>query len=113
MAGLSAERAARNESVFRDANERIEQRLEELSLADGRSPFLCECENPLCTQPVRLTAEEYEAVRAHPYRFIVATDHTIEDADVISRSDEFQGIQGRGGEAGGAAERAPRPHGEP
>jgi hypothetical protein len=104
MTGLSAERAARNESVFRDANERIEERLEELSLSDDRSPFLCECENPLCTQPVRLTAEEYEAVRAHPDRFVVATDHTIEDADMITRSDEFQVIQKRGAEASLAAQ---------
>src|SRR3954470_7224398 len=103
MAGLSAERAARNESVFRDANERIEERLEELSLADGRSPFLCECENPLCTRPVRLTAEEYEAVREHPDRFIIATDHTIEDADVITRSHEFQVVRKRGAEAAMAA----------
>src|SRR3954451_12301622 len=103
MAGLSAERAARNESVFSDANERIEERLEELSLSDDRSPFLCECENPLCTQPVRLTAEEYEAVRASPDRFIVATDHTIEDADVITRSVEFQVIQKRVVEASVAA----------
>src|SRR3954452_9892670 len=108
MAGLSAERAARNESVFRDANERIEQRLEELSLSDGRSPFLCECENPLCTRPVRVTAEEYEAVRAHPDRFIVATDHTIEDADVITRCDEFHVIQKRGAEAAEAAQLDPR-----
>src|SRR3954466_16335844 len=104
MAGLSAERAARNESVFRDANERIEQRLEELSLSDGRSPFLCECENPLCTRPVRLTSQEYEAVRAHPDRFIGAPDLTVEDADVIRRSDEFQVIQKRGAEAALAAE---------
>src|SRR3954447_16106913 len=113
MAGLSAERAARNESVFRDANERIEERLEELSLTEDRSPFLCECENPLCTQPVRLTAEEYEAVRAYPDRFIVATDHTIEDADVITRSGEFQVIQKRGAEASGAAKLAARHNDEP
>jgi hypothetical protein len=53
---------------------------------------------------VRLTAEEYEAVRAHPDRFVVATDHTIEDADMITRSDEFQVIQKRGAEASLAAQ---------
>jgi hypothetical protein len=108
MAGLSAERAARNESVFRDANERIEERLAELSLSDDRSPFLCECENPLCTRPVRLTAGEYEAVRAHPDRFIIATDHTIDDADVITRSDEFQVVRKRDVEASVAAQLDPR-----
>jgi hypothetical protein len=38
--GLSAERAAQNESIFHDANERVEERLGELTLEDGRSPFL-------------------------------------------------------------------------
>jgi hypothetical protein len=112
MAGLSAERAARNESVFRDANERIEQRLGELSLSDDRSPFLCECENPLCTRPVRLTAEEYEAVRAHPDRFVIATDHTVDDADVVTRSDGFQVVQKRDAEASVAAQLDPRRDGD-
>ena|SRR5690349_3842279 len=108
MAGLSAERAARNEAVFRDANERIEQRLAELSLSDGRSPFLCECESPLCTRPLRLSAEQYEAVRQHPDRFIVATDHTIDDADVIARHDEFVVVRKRGVEAAVATRLDPR-----
>src|SRR4051812_42627643 len=112
MAGVSAERAARNESVFRDANERIEQRLEELSLSDGRSPFLCECEDPLCTRPVRLTAEEYEAVRAYPDRFIIATDHTVGDADVVTRRDEFHVVRKRGVEASVAAQLDPRRDGQ-
>jgi hypothetical protein len=108
MSGLSAERAARNESVFRDANERIEARLGELSLSDGRSPFLCECEDPVCTRPVRLTAAQYEAVRKHPDRFIIASAHMVDSADVISRHDGFQVIVKRGAEGSAAARLDPR-----
>ena len=106
--GTSAERAARNESVFRSANERIEQRIEELSLSNGRSPFLCECEDPLCTQAVRLTAEQYQAVRAHPTRFIVANGHPSGDADVIAHHDEYAIIEKRGTEGTVAAALHPR-----
>ncbi|MBE2317660.1 hypothetical protein DVA67_016885 [Solirubrobacter sp. CPCC 204708] len=104
---LSAERAARNESVFRNANERIEQRLGELSLLDGRSPFLCECEDPLCASPVRLSAEEYEAVRAHPQRFIVVPGHGAGEAKV-TRSEGYDIIEKHGAEGRVAADLDPR-----
>ena len=106
--GMSAERAARNESVFRSANERIEQRIEELSLSNGRSPFLCECEDPLCTQAVRLTVEQYQTVRAHPTRFIVANGHPSGDADVIAHHDEYVIVEKRGTEGTVAAALHPR-----
>lgn len=113
MSGLSAERAARNESVFRDANERIEARLGELSLSEGRSPFLCECEDPVCTRPVRLTAAQYEAVRKHPDRFIIANIHDGDATDVVSRHDDFHVIVKHGTEGSVAARLDPRQHGEP
>jgi hypothetical protein len=93
---LSAERAARNGAVLRRAHERIEQRLDELSLLDGRSPLLCECDNPLCTQPVRLTIEQYEAVRAHPTRFVVASGHQSGDTEIVARHQDHDVIEKRG-----------------
>jgi hypothetical protein len=109
--GLSAERAARNEAVFRRANERIEQRLDDLSLADGRSPFLCECDDPLCTHPVRLTAAEYEAVRAHPTRFLVVSGHQAAHADTVGRHDQYDVIEKHGTAGDIAAALDPRSDG--
>lgn len=106
----SAERAARNASVFREANERIEQRLDELSERDGRSPFLCECEDPFCARVVRLTVEEYEAVRAHPRRFFVARPHVVTDAEVVERHAEHDVIEKHGTEGDVAAALDPRAH---
>lgn len=98
--GLSAERAAENESIFRDANERVEERLGELTLEEGRSPFLCECEDLRCRELVRLTREEYESVRSRPNRFVVAHGHPFTDAQVVGESERFQVIEkmGRAGE---------------
>jgi len=80
-------------------------------LSNGRSPFLCECEDPLCTQAVRLTAEQYQAVRAHPTRFIVAHGHPSGDADVIAKHDEYAIIEKRGTEGTVAAALHPRKQG--
>jgi len=65
-------RLARNEAIFRAGNERIEAIL---SAESGEAPYLCECGNAECFEPVPLTHAEYEAVRAHPARFFVAHGH--------------------------------------
>jgi hypothetical protein len=73
------ERAARNESLFRDVNERID------SAATDASPmfteFMCECADASCFEHVSLTSEEYASVRKMgPVYFILRPGH--EDADV-------------------------------
>jgi hypothetical protein len=101
--GLSAQRAAENEAIFRDANEQIEERLGELTLEEGRSPPLCECENLRCGEMLRLTREEYESIRSQPNRFVVARDHPVADARVIAQNDRYQVIE-KTGHAGQVAE---------
>lgn len=101
--GLSAQRAAENEAIFRDANERIEQRLGELTLEEGRSPFLCECEDLRCREMLRLTREEYESIRSQPNRFVVARDHSFTDSRVIADNGRYQVIE-KTGHAGRVAE---------
>ncbi|HEU5476281.1 MAG TPA: hypothetical protein VFU64_00435 [Gaiellaceae bacterium] len=98
--GLSAERAAENESIFRDANERVEGRLGELTLEEGRSPFLCECEDLHCREMVRLTLGEYESVRSQPNHFVVADGHPFTNGRVIRETKRFQVVEkmGRAGE---------------
>jgi hypothetical protein len=96
---LSAQRAAENESIFRDANERIEERLGELTLEEGRSPFLCECEDLRCREMLRLTRDEYETVRARPDRFVVAPGHAVTNVRLVSETGRFQVIE-KTGEAG-------------
>ena len=70
----SEERAAKNEISFREANERLGEKRVELD-AEGRTPFLCECSDPRCTDLVRLTLAEYERVRSNPRWFLVAAGH--------------------------------------
>src|SRR6186997_1778968 len=69
-----SERDASNQALFREVNERIGQ----LALGfgvDGHDSYICECGNPGCTEPMKHTRAEYEAVREHANRFAVLPDH--------------------------------------
>lgn len=73
-AQTTADRVARNEAIFRQANEGIRAAALE-HLPEGEAPFICECAEPSCTEILRLTLTEYEAVRAASTHFINAPGH--------------------------------------
>lgn len=91
---LIADRAARNQSMFRDANERIRAAMPELQFAEPL-PFMCECPEPRCTTIIGLGTGEYESVRADAARFCVAPGHEVcmidgvEVARVVERREGF------------------------
>ena len=108
MESGSVERLAKNESFFRQVNERIKD------VADGfEGPesyeFLCECSDPGCTERLELTREQYEWVRANPARFVLARGHTAPQIEqVIERQDEHVVVEKRGIAARIAAKLYPR-----
>ena len=84
-----AERQGRNESLFREVNERIAE-LNQTFQIEGRSEFLCECSREECKEPVSISLDEYEAVRRESTRFFVIPGH--EDASVervIEQNDRY------------------------
>jgi hypothetical protein len=104
----SVERAAANESTFREANEKLEEKAGELSLAAERTPYLCECEDERCTQVVLLTGWEYESVRAEPRRFVLAIGHQSPDDRLVQEGPSFTIIEKTGEEGRLVEERDPR-----
>jgi hypothetical protein len=93
----SAERAARNESVFRELNEQLDAAAS--GLPDGVRGFVCECANIACTAVVAVSAEDYEEVRRHADRFIVAADQShVEPAfeDVVVRRPTYWVVEKKG-----------------
>jgi len=108
---LTAQRVAQNQSTFRNANEQIEQRAEEL-LDDTATPvpFICECPERTCTVITTLSLVEYEMVRSRGDRFLVVPGHEIcviddeEVATVAKRYERFS-LMEKVGAAGEAAER--------
>jgi hypothetical protein len=104
MEPVPVERLAKNESFFRQVNERIKDVADGL---EGRQTyeFLCECANPNCTERISLTHEQYEAVRASPSRFLLATGHIAPEIEhVVEREDEHTVVE-KHGEAGRIAAR--------
>jgi len=84
---------ARNESLFREVNERI-RRVNE-HLVDGEAAdFICECGDDDCTQPVSLTLPEYEGVRRDGTHFVIVPDHVVLDVErVVARNDRFAVVE--------------------
>jgi hypothetical protein len=107
---MDAEQVARNDAIFREANEAIERAARELG--DGEPvPFICECADLSCRELVRLTLSEYEDVRSSPVRFIAAAGHQLEGTDleeVVARRPGYVVVEKRAGAAPIAAELDPR-----
>jgi hypothetical protein len=87
------ERIARNEAVFREVNERIKDVSEDVEAA-STTDFLCECGDPDCTEPVRLTPVEYEEVRRNPTHFVIVPGHSHPEVEVVvARNERFAVVE--------------------
>jgi hypothetical protein len=83
------QRVAKNEALFREVNERIEEINAVLEGAEDHD-FLCECGDDDCTAPIRMTLEEYEQVRAEPTHFAIVPGHEARDVEtVVSQNERF------------------------
>lgn len=103
----SEERRAANEAAFREANERIRAAERELRPPAERVPFLCECDDTSCSEPILLAREEYERVRSDPTWFVVADGHPT-DGDVVDEADGHRIVRKTGIAAKVAADLDPR-----
>lgn len=69
-------RIARNDSLFRDANEHIDAKAREFGTDEQEVvPFICECADEHCTTIVPLSLSEYEDVRTNSRQFLTAFGH--------------------------------------
>ena len=75
-------RIVRNEALFREVNEQIDALNDAGAQADS-IPVLCECGSSSCAEVIRVERNEYEAVRAHPERFLIKPGHQIEDVEDV------------------------------
>jgi hypothetical protein len=80
-----AARAAKNEALLREVNERIEEVGERLQVLpdDGSLDFRCECGREECEAFVSMTVGEYEHVRADNDRFAVVPGHEDEEIERV------------------------------
>jgi hypothetical protein len=79
----SLERLARNQALFREVNERIN----EISAENDKIEFLCECSDTSCIDTLALRASEYLQVRDNPLRFVIRQGHEIEAIERVVAED--------------------------
>ncbi|HKI22681.1 MAG TPA: hypothetical protein VKA24_04605 [Gaiellaceae bacterium] len=84
------ERAGRNQTLFREVNERLQGLAETFQHVTETSSFACECADLRCTAMINLRLSEYEAVRSHPNQFAVLPGHVYPDVeDVVAEHDRY------------------------
>jgi hypothetical protein len=79
-------RAARNQSLFREVNERVKDVNDSFHSFTSVSDWICECANDTCVERVEMAMQEYEHVRADGARFFVApsNEHVWPDAERVT-----------------------------
>jgi hypothetical protein len=86
---LWEERVARNEALFREVNERVEE-LHEVHGGGGLPEFVCECPDDTCTERISLPLAVYERVRSDPHLFLLRPGHEQPEVEhVVERGDGF------------------------
>jgi hypothetical protein len=75
------EKIVENEAAYRSLNEVV--RFNGGSQNSEISLFHCECGRPDCTERLKLSAGEYESVRADPRRFFIVPGHNIEGVEAV------------------------------
>ena len=100
---------ARNETLFREVNERIEEH----AVRDGADPheyeFFCECSNIDCVLRLPMTLAAYEEIRSDPTQFVVAPGHELPEIEEVVRTTlAYQVVQKHGAAALLAEARDPR-----
>ena len=101
--------AARNQSLFRNVNERIAGLNESFSVFTERGEWICECLDPACAGKMEMSTAEYERLREDPNSFAVLPGHELVDVEkVIERNERFLVVSKLGVGAAYATSHDPR-----
>ena len=84
-------RVARNNAIFRDANERILASARAHGVSE-RLPVICECADPACTTILTVPVADYERVRGNPRWFLDAPGHQASAAGHAVVVEENEGF---------------------
>jgi len=107
-------RAARNQVLFREVNERIKDVNDQFHAYTLVSEWVCECANESCIERLEFAARDYERVRSVGTHFFVAPGdyHVWSDVErVIDRRRAYWIVEKLGSAAEIALARNPRSDG--
>jgi hypothetical protein len=80
------ERFAKNESLFREVNERIEEAARRTAPLDMEAGFVCECAALACTERLPITLVDYEQARSEPTWFVVLPGHERPEVERLGKA---------------------------
>jgi len=107
---MDAVEAAKNQSVFREANERVRHLSnsgEHMDLGELDECFTCECARRDCKERMMMSLDAYEEIRRVPTHFGIAPrmSHVFQDVEGIVETYREYWVVEKLGEAGLAATR--------
>jgi hypothetical protein len=103
-------RAARNQALYREVNEKIASLNEAFGEAlEAGSTWVCECADQECSEPIEMPLGEYERLRAHPNRFAVLRGHVYPQVElVVEEHDGYVVVEKLGAGSAFVSEHDPR-----
>ena len=91
-------RVAKNETVFRNVNERIEQLNESFATVTDTFEVICECGDSGCVTQISIATDAYERVRTDATLFIVAPGHEVSEVeDIVDRQSVYHVVRKHAG----------------
>jgi hypothetical protein len=101
-----ADRAARNEEIFRGVNDRIEEGAAQHGV-ETALPFHCECGRASCVDTIEIPPPVYERVIRERYRFVLSPGHQDAAIErVVERQPDYVVVE----KVGEAREQIDRDH---
>jgi hypothetical protein len=83
-----------NQERFRRANERLHERVRAMVRGEQPIPFICECADESCLEPVHVTSREYLTVRDADSRFLIVNGHpTVDGEEVVEDRGEYAVVE--------------------
>ena len=91
------ERIGKNEAIFREANEQLEQ-LNRTFASGDTMRLICECAKTDCTEDALISLPEYRELRSDPTLFAVKPGHDAPGVeDVVSKCETYWVVKKRSG----------------
>jgi hypothetical protein len=93
----SEKRLALNEALFRETNERLEERVRLFVGEEEMFGVLCECASLDCSERITVTKEEYAWIRSDSAQFVVKPGHSLGAVEeVVAKNDRFEIVRKQG-----------------
>jgi hypothetical protein len=107
MIDEATKKVARNQAMYRQVNEQIEDLNEAFSEMSGGFLVVCECGDAMCTEQITLSRQTYEKTRTNPAQFLVRPGHQVADVEeIITTEAEYMVVEKHEGTPAQLAEEA-------